>query len=72
MPFSPIKLLFVLPYIPLPTTFGGALRVFHILKLAARENEISIVTYGEAEREGCAGPVSDRVSDQPARRVVDK
>jgi glycosyltransferase involved in cell wall biosynthesis len=41
-----VKILFVLPYSPVPTRHGGALRVYHLIRLAARHHDVSIVSFG--------------------------
>lgn len=41
-----MKILFVAPYAPVPPTFGGALRIYHLLKQAARRHDVSLVAYG--------------------------
>jgi hypothetical protein len=41
-----VKILFLLPYIPVPMTFGGALRIFHLLRLASRYHDVTILSYG--------------------------
>lgn len=44
-----MKILFVAPYAPVPPTFGGALRIYHLLKQAAQRHDVSLVAYGEKE-----------------------
>ncbi len=46
-----MKILFVLPYVPIPANFGGALRVYHLLRLAAQRNDISVISYGTPDQE---------------------
>ncbi|MBI1806210.1 MAG: glycosyltransferase [Ignavibacteria bacterium] len=46
-----MKILFTLPYVPVPATFGGAMRVFHLMKLVSQRHDVSIITYGWPEEE---------------------
>jgi len=41
-----MKILFVTPYVPYPPNFGGALRIYNLMKQAAKRHELSIVSYG--------------------------
>lgn len=41
-----MKILFVAPYAPVPPTFGGALRIYHLLKQAATRHDVSLIAYG--------------------------
>ncbi|MBI2428666.1 MAG: glycosyltransferase [Ignavibacteriales bacterium] len=41
-----MKILFVAPYAPVPPTFGGALRIYHLLKQSALRHEVSLIAYG--------------------------
>jgi glycosyltransferase involved in cell wall biosynthesis len=41
-----MKILFVSPYVPVPPTFGGALRIYNVMKQAARFHELALVAYG--------------------------
>lgn len=40
-----------MPYTPVPPTFGGALRVFHILRLLLRKHEVTVLTFGDQNDE---------------------
>jgi len=42
-----MKILFILPYSPVPPTFGGATRVCYMMKNASRHHELSILTWGD-------------------------
>lgn len=46
-----MKILHILPYIPVPTTFGGALRIFHLLKHNTEHHDVTVLAYGEASKE---------------------
>ena len=46
-----MKILHILPYVPIPTHFGGALRVFHLLKHSAHHHEATVLAYGPPEKE---------------------
>lgn len=46
-----MKILFTLPYIPIPQTFGGAIRVFQMIKIAAEHHEVTILSFGTPEEE---------------------
>jgi len=42
-----LKVLFALPFSPVPADFGGALRVYHLVKQVARRHQVTAVCYGE-------------------------
>lgn len=44
-----MKVLHVMPYSPVPQSFGGAIRVYHMLKNIALHNEVTVLTYGSPE-----------------------
>lgn len=46
-----MKILYLLPYTPAPATFGGAMRVFHLMRLASEHNDVSVLSYGQPEQE---------------------
>ncbi len=46
---SRLKVLFALPFTPVPPDFGGALRVYHLVKQVALRHHVSAVCYGTAE-----------------------
>lgn len=54
-----MRILHLMPYSPVPPTFGGALRVYHLLRLLARNHDITLLTFGDAESkkelESCFG-----------------
>jgi peptidoglycan/xylan/chitin deacetylase (PgdA/CDA1 family)/glycosyltransferase involved in cell wall biosynthesis len=41
-----MKILHLSPYSPIPPIFGGALRVYHILRGLAKRHEVTFVTFG--------------------------
>lgn len=41
-----MKILHLMPYCPVPPTFGGALRIYHLLKNLAEYHEVTVATYG--------------------------
>ena len=41
-----MKILFILPYSPVPATFGGALRVAHVIEQATHRHEVTIIAIG--------------------------
>lgn len=41
-----MRILFISPYAPVPPTFGGALRIFHLLKNLSVNHEVSLLTFG--------------------------
>jgi polysaccharide biosynthesis protein PslH len=41
-----MKILNVIPYSPVPPTFGGALRVYHLLRWLARHHDVHVLMYG--------------------------
>jgi glycosyltransferase involved in cell wall biosynthesis len=46
-----MKILFILPYSPIPPTFGGALRVVHLIEQAARRHDVTVIAFGWPEDE---------------------
>jgi len=44
-----MKVLFALPFSPVPADFGGALRVFHLLKHVALHHKVTVLCYGNLE-----------------------
>src|SRR5512135_3279502 len=41
-----MKILQLAPYSPLPPIFGGAMRIFHLLRGLARRHDVTFVTFG--------------------------
>ena len=48
----PLRVLALLPYSPIPPTFGGALRNYHILRHLVRHHDVSVLTYGTSQVAG--------------------
>ena len=44
-----MKVLMAMPFSPVPPDFGGALRVYHLLRQLAKRHEVTALTYGTAE-----------------------
>ena len=44
-----MRVLLLLPYSPIPPTFGGALRNYHLLKHLVRRHDVTVLTYGTPE-----------------------
>lgn len=42
-----MKILHIFPYSPIPPTFGGALRVYNLIKQMGKNNEVSLLTFGD-------------------------
>lgn len=41
-----MKILNILPYSPVPTQFGGALRIFHLLRAMASRHDVTVIAFG--------------------------
>lgn len=46
-----MKILFLMPYSPVPPNFGGAMRIYYLLKSLTSEHEVTILTFGTSEQE---------------------
>ncbi|TLY29688.1 MAG: hypothetical protein E6K56_07990 [Ignavibacteria bacterium] len=44
-----MRILHLFPYSPIPPTFGGALRNYHLLKHMAAKHDVSVLLYGTSE-----------------------
>jgi glycosyltransferase involved in cell wall biosynthesis len=44
-----MKVLQILPYSPVPPTWGGAMRVYHLLKNLARCHDVTVILYGSED-----------------------
>ena len=44
-----MKILFALPFAPLPVDFGGAIRTFHLLRQVALHHKVTVLCYGNLE-----------------------
>ena len=47
-----MKVLMAMPFSPVPPDFGGALRVYHLLRQVARRHQVTVLTYGTPEDAG--------------------
>ena len=47
-----MRVLFVVPFSPVPPDFGGALRMFHLMKQVAARHETWALTWGAPEEAG--------------------
>jgi glycosyltransferase involved in cell wall biosynthesis len=45
-----MKILYLMPFSPVPPNFGGALRAFHLLRQLARRHSVTAVGYGSEEQ----------------------
>lgn len=45
-----MNILYVMPYSPVPPTFGGALREYYLLKSLTREHTVTVLSYGTKEQ----------------------
>ncbi len=43
-----MKLLHIMPYTPVPPTFGGALRVYNLLRQMTKNHEVTLITFGDS------------------------
>lgn len=44
-----MKILYLLPYNPVPPTFGGAIRIYHILNSLAQTHDVTVAGFGDQE-----------------------
>ena len=44
-----MKILHVMPYCPVPAAFGGALRIYHLLRYLVDRHDVSVISYGTEE-----------------------
>lgn len=42
-----MKILHIFPYSPIPPTFGGALRVYNLIKQMSKNHEVTLLTFGD-------------------------
>lgn len=42
-----MKILHIFPYSPIPPNFGGALRVYNLIKQMSKYNEVTLLTFGD-------------------------
>lgn len=46
-----MKILFTMPYTPIPPKFGGAMRVYNLIKIAARHHDVTLLAIGRKKDE---------------------
>jgi glycosyltransferase involved in cell wall biosynthesis len=46
-----MKVLILMPYTPVPANFGGAIRIYYLLKSLAHEHEVTVLAFGTPDRE---------------------
>ncbi len=46
-----MKVLHLMPYCPVPPIFGGALRIYHMLKTLAKDYDVTVVMFGDSNNE---------------------
>lgn len=44
-----MKILYLLPYNPVPPVFGGAIRIYHILNSLAQSHEVTVAGFGDQQ-----------------------
>ncbi len=71
-----MKILNLIPYTPVPPAFGGALRVYHLLRWMARHHEVHVLAYGSpddpARMEAALGQPANRTTMVPIPRWLDE
>jgi glycosyltransferase involved in cell wall biosynthesis len=67
-----MKVLVTTPFSPLPADFGGALRLFDVLKALAAKHEVSLLTFGRPEDAGLLRREFELASVSVIPRVVGK
>jgi glycosyltransferase involved in cell wall biosynthesis len=73
-----MKILYLTPFSPVPPTYGGAIRSYHLLKQLVRRHEVTVVGFGsKSEREAVKNAypeLKNRVYflDQPFKRFSRK
>ena len=69
-----MKILNIIPYSPVPAVFGGALRVYHLLRWMTRHHEVTVLSYGTpddpARIEADLGHPASRTIMVPEPRTV--
>lgn len=45
-----MKILFLSPYIPIPPTFGGSIRIYNLLKGLAKNHYVTLLTFGSEDK----------------------
>jgi glycosyltransferase involved in cell wall biosynthesis len=55
----PERILVVAPYPPYPPRFGGAARIYHLLRVLAREHRITLLSFASPDEAAAMGPLAD-------------
>jgi sugar transferase (PEP-CTERM/EpsH1 system associated) len=55
-----VEILVVAPYVPYPPWFGGASRVYHLIRALASEHRITLLCFGTLEEREAAAALRDR------------
>jgi len=70
-----MKILNVIPYSPVPAVFGGALRVYHLLRWMTRHHDVHVLAYGGPEEpariEADLGHPASRTEMVPVPRWIE-
>ncbi|MGH2568589.1 MAG: glycosyltransferase [Bacteroidota bacterium] len=57
-----MNILHLMPYCPVPPIFGGALRIYYLLKTMVDQHSVTVLTYGsEADRRGMLDAFGGRI-----------
>lgn len=51
------------PYAPYPPRFGGAVRVYHLVRMLAREHQVHLLCFASPEERAAVGPLRDICAD---------
>jgi polysaccharide biosynthesis protein PslH len=54
-----LEVLIVAPYLPYPPWFGGAARIYHLLRVLSREHRVTLVSFASPEERKAARPIWD-------------
>jgi sugar transferase (PEP-CTERM/EpsH1 system associated) len=54
-----MQILAVAPYSPYPPRFGGAARVYHLLRVLARDHRITLLCFAAPDEAAALGPLAD-------------
>jgi sugar transferase (PEP-CTERM/EpsH1 system associated) len=55
----PVRILVVAPYPPYPPRFGGAARIYHLLRVLARDHRITLLSFASPDEAAEMGPLAD-------------
>jgi sugar transferase (PEP-CTERM/EpsH1 system associated) len=54
-----MEILVFAPYAPYPPRFGGAARMFHLIRGLARDHRVTLLCFASAEEAGAIGPIRE-------------